>query len=80
MALKLYVIPASHPCVAVERALELKALEYRRVDLVPGAHKVIQRVLFGQPTVPGLELDGERIVGSRRIMRRLDALAADPAL
>jgi hypothetical protein len=30
--LKLYVVPASHPCAAVERALQLKGLAYDRAD------------------------------------------------
>jgi len=37
-------------------------------------------VVFGQRTVPGLMLDGEKIVGSRRILRRLEEIAPEPAL
>ena len=51
------------PCV--ERALQLKAIEYRRVDMPPVAHKAVQKALFGGGTVPGLVLDGEKILGSR---------------
>ncbi|MDP9386221.1 MAG: glutathione S-transferase N-terminal domain-containing protein, partial [Actinomycetota bacterium] len=76
----LYVVPASHPCATVERALELKGIGYRRVDLVPGLHKLAQRRRFGAATVPGLELGGERLIGSRRIVRRLDELVAEPEL
>src|SRR4051812_25466957 len=36
MDIKLYVIPGSHPCATVEAALDLKSLEYARVDLLPG--------------------------------------------
>ena len=64
MAATLYAVPASHPCACVERALQLKAIEYRRVDLPPVAHKAIQKALFGGSTVPGLVLDGEKILGS----------------
>ena len=32
---KLYVLPASHPCAAVEAALELKSLPFERVVLLP---------------------------------------------
>lgn len=78
---KLYALPASHPCAAVDRALELKGIAYDRVDLIPVAHAPFQRVVFGQRTVPGLRLsDGRRIVGSRAIMRALDDLQADPPL
>ena len=76
----LYAVPSSHPCFAVEAAMKAKGIEYRRVDLIPVLHMALQKVRFGQATVPGLELEGERIVGSRRIMKRLDGLVADPAL
>jgi glutathione S-transferase len=79
--LKLYVIPASHPCAAVERALRLKGLAYDRVDLPPVASAVHQRVMFGKRTVPGILLpDGERVVGSRAILRVLDGLEPEPPL
>ena len=32
---KLYVLPGSHPCAAVEAALKLKSIDYDRVDLLP---------------------------------------------
>ena len=32
---KLYVVPASHPCAAVEAALALKRVDYKRVELLP---------------------------------------------
>src|SRR3954470_22248918 len=72
VAATLYAVPASHPCAAVERALQLKGLPYRRVDVPPVAHKGVQRLLFGGGTVPGLVLDGRRILGSRAIVRALE--------
>ncbi len=36
--LVLHVLPPSHPCLTVKRALALKGLEYERVDLTPGPH------------------------------------------
>src|SRR3954465_4758440 len=48
----LYVVPASHPCAAVERALQCKSLAYRRVDLIPLWHVVHQRAVFGRRPVP----------------------------
>jgi glutathione S-transferase len=77
---KLYVLPGSHPCAAVEAALKLKAIDYDRVDLLPSTEQLIGPLRYGGTTVPGMRLDGERLVGSRRIMRRLDVLAPEPAL
>jgi glutathione S-transferase len=78
--LKLYVIPASHPSDAVRAALRLKGLDYRRVDLLPVVHRAVIRSRFPGVTVPALELDGERIIGSRAILRRLDELQPEPPL
>ena len=79
--LTLYVVPASHPCAAVEVALKRKGLAYRRVDLLPLMHVVHQRLAFGRRTVPGLKLPGgDRVVGSRAILRVLDGLEPEPPL
>jgi glutathione S-transferase len=78
--LTLYAIPASHPCDCVVAALELKGLAYKRIDMVPGLHRLQARLAYGARTAPGLKLDGERIAGSRRILRRLEELAPEPAL
>jgi len=80
MKARLYAVPASHPSACVEAALRVKGLDYRRVDLIPLLHKPRQRLRFGRPTVPGVVLDGERVVGSRAILRRLDELQAQPPL
>ena len=77
---KLYVLPGSHPCAAVEVALRLKSIDYDRVDLLPMSQMLIGPLRYGGATVPGLRLDGERLVGSRTIMRRLDALVPEPPL
>jgi glutathione S-transferase len=77
---KLYVLPASHPCVAVEAALKLKSIAFERVDLLPMTQLAIGPLRYGGNTVPGLRIDGERVVGSRTIMRRLDALVPEPPL
>jgi glutathione S-transferase len=77
----LFVVPGSHPCACVERALELKGIAYRRVELPPPLHAPIQRAIFGRRTVPGLRLaGGERVSGSRAILRRLEELAPEPRL
>lgn len=79
MTTKLYTNPGSHPCAVVEAALALKSIEYKRVDLL-WPSQVMIGLRYGGKTVPGMRLDGERIVGSRPIMRRLDSLVAEPAL
>jgi glutathione S-transferase len=77
---KLYVLPGSHPCAAVEAALELKSIDYKRVDLLPMSQLMVGPLRWGGRTVPGMRVDGERIVGSRAIMRRLDSIAPEPPL
>ena len=80
MATKLYVIPGSHPCACAEATLHLKGIEYERVDLLPVIHKAVIGRRFDGRTAPALELDGERIVGTRKIIRRLEELRPDPPL
>jgi len=80
MRAKLYAVPASHPCAAVEAALRIKGIDYERVDLLPVVHAAHQRVVFGRRTVPGLKLDGRKIVGTRAIMRALEAARPEPPL
>jgi glutathione S-transferase len=81
VAIDLYVVHGSHPCAAVERALELKGLAFRRIELPPPLHAPIQRVMFGARTVPAIKLDGgEKVSGSRAILKRLEEIAPEPAL
>ncbi|MFZ2113602.1 MAG: glutathione S-transferase N-terminal domain-containing protein [Solirubrobacteraceae bacterium] len=80
MSVKLYALPGSHPCAAVEVALRLKSIDYQRIDLLPLSQLAIGPLRYGGNTVPGLRIDGERLAGSRTIMRRLDALAPEPPL
>jgi glutathione S-transferase len=60
--------------------MELKGIPYKLVELPPPMHAPIQRLLFGERTVPGLRLNGEKLSGSRRILRRLEELRPDPPL
>ncbi|HEX5853327.1 MAG TPA: glutathione S-transferase N-terminal domain-containing protein [Solirubrobacteraceae bacterium] len=78
--LKLYALPGSHPCAAVEVAMQMKSIPYKRVDLLPMTQILAGPPLYGGTTVPGIRGDGERLVGSRAIMRRLDELVAEPPL
>jgi glutathione S-transferase len=81
MPAKLYVVHGSHPCAAVARAMDMKAVAYKVVELLPPMHAALQRARFGTRTVPGLVLEsGEKLSGSRTIMRRLEELAPQPPL
>jgi glutathione S-transferase len=81
VAIDLYVVHGSHPCAAVERALELKGLAFRRVELPPPLHAPVQRLRFGARTVPAIRLEsGEKVTGSQTILRRLEQLAPEPSL
>jgi glutathione S-transferase len=76
----LFALPGSHPCAAVEAAMQLKSMAYKRVDLLPSGEVLFGPLLYGGRTVPGMRVDGERLLGSRRIMRRLDELVPEPPL
>src|SRR6188472_1490216 len=81
MPAKLYVVHGSHPCAAVARAMDMKSVPHRVVEIIPPLHAPLQRLRFGRRTVPGLVLEsGEKLSGSRTIMRRLDELAPSPPL
>jgi glutathione S-transferase len=80
MRLHLYVVHGSHPYAAVEKAMAMKGLAYEVTGWPPPLHAPIQRALFGARTVPGLKIDGEKVSGSRAIMRRLEQLAPEPPL
>jgi glutathione S-transferase len=81
MTAVLYAIPASHPCAVAERALQLKQVPYRRVDLPPVFHRVAQRARFGRTSVPAIEFeDGERCAGSRTIVHALERRVPSPPL
>lgn len=80
----LYVLPGSHPCAAVEAAMKLKGIGFKRVNLLPLVQMIAGPILYGGVTVPGMRIAGpggsERLVGSRTIMRRLDEMAAEAPL
>jgi glutathione S-transferase len=77
---KMYALPASHPCAAVEKALQMKGIAFDRVDLLPLSQVLVGPLLWRGTTVPGVVIDGERLVGSRTIIHRLDELAPEPRL
>jgi glutathione S-transferase len=78
---KLYVVHSSHPSETVKKALELKAIPYELVEMLIPTQALITRLRFPNRTVPALRLDGgEKVQGSRAILRRLDELVPDPPL
>lgn len=81
MKATLYTIPGSHPAAAVRAMLELKGIEYRRVDLLPViARGVVKALRFPGVTIPALRLGDEKLTGSRAIARRLEQLGPEPPL
>jgi len=77
----LYVIHGSHPSITAERALQLKGQPYRIHEMAPALHVPEQWLRFRATTVPTLQLgNGEKIVGSRAIVHRLDELVPEPRL
>jgi len=81
VAVKLYVIPGSHPSKAAELMLEHKGIPFKRVDLVTAMHKPSLKLLgFSGTTVPAMKADGRKVQGSREISRALDEIKPEPAL
>ena len=61
--------------------LQHKGIQHDWVKLPPGAHPFRLRLAgFRGGTVPALRLDGQRVVGSRRISRLLDEVKPEPPL
>lgn len=81
VAAKLYVIPGSHPSRTAMRMLELKGIDFERVDLMPVISKAALRAVgFPGVTVPALKIDGRKVQGSREIARELDRVQPEPPL
>ena len=59
MAVKLYVIPGSHPSKAAELMLEHKGIPFKRVDLVTAMHRPALKLL-GFPRQDGSRHEGRR--------------------
>jgi glutathione S-transferase len=78
---RLYLVHGSHPCATVEKALELKGVPFKRVELPAASQPLVMRRLFGGRTVPGLRFaDGLKVQGSRAILRELERRVPDPPL
>jgi glutathione S-transferase len=78
---KLYVIPGSHPSRTAMRMLEIKGIDYKRVDLMPVISRGVLRVMrFPGVTVPALKIGDRKITGSREIAKELDRVQPEPPL
>jgi glutathione S-transferase len=61
-------------------ALDYKGVPHVRRAVAPGAHPAVARKLTGRQTLPVLELDGEAIGDSTRIIEALERQHPDPPL
>jgi glutathione S-transferase len=77
----LFGLASSHPTLAAELMLRHKRIDYRRIDLIPGVHRVALSAMgFPGLTVPAMRLDRTRLQGTRTIALALDALVPSPPL
>lgn len=61
-------------------ALDYKGVPHQRVTLLPGPHMPTMRKLTGQTKTPALNVDGEYIAGSARIIDELERRFPEPPL
>jgi glutathione S-transferase len=68
--------------MTVAAALELKGLEYERIDLPHTERLERMEEIYGEgnSTVPGVLIDDEPVHGSRAILARLEAIEPEPVL
>jgi glutathione S-transferase len=77
----LYWMAISHPSQAARKMLELKGIDYEKVDVLPLNQRVHLRLAgFRGGTVPALKLDGKKVQGSRQIARILNERWPEPPL
>ena len=77
--IRLYRFAYSTNVERVTLALEHKGIEYESVWVDPADRSEVVRV-SGQELVPVVEIDGEMVADSTRIVRRLEEIQPDPAL
>jgi glutathione S-transferase len=81
MPARLFLVHGSHPCATVEKALEIKGIDVRRVEIPAATQPLVMRPLFGGRTVPAIRFDdGAKLQGSRAIVRELERRVPEPAL
>jgi glutathione S-transferase len=77
---RLWHFRVSHYNEKVRWALDFKRWPHRRTSLVPGFHLLHARGISGQSQVPILELDGDVLFDSTRIIEELERRQPSPAL
>jgi glutathione S-transferase len=77
-----YAIPGSHAAHTGHLMLEQKGIPFRRVNLMPGFHRVYVRLRgFPGDRVPAVRFaDGRRAQGTRPLARALDEIRPEPRL
>ncbi len=81
MPARIYLLHGSHPSDTAVKAFEIKGLPLKRVELPISMQPVIMKPLFGGRTVPGVRFeDGEKVQGSRAILRALERRVPSPPL
>ena len=78
--LTLYQFPISHYCEKVRWALDYKGIEYRVINLLPGAHIKVIKPLCSKTEVPVLRHDENIVQGSSEIISYLDQTFPDKPL
>ncbi len=68
----LHQFPFSHFNEKARFGLSWKGVAHRRVSYLPGPHALFIQRLSGQRSTPVLEIDGERIAGSAKILDALE--------
>ncbi len=80
MNIVLHQFPYSHFNEKARWALDYKGLCHRRINYLPGPHIPAIRKLSGQTKTPVITIDGDVVVGSAKIIDRLEILSPKPAL
>src|SRR5262245_27170341 len=76
----LWQFKASHFNEKARWALDWKGIRHERRSLLPGPHMPVMLWLSGQKSVPVLQIDGETIPDSTRIIAELERRFPDPPL
>lgn len=81
MQARLYGFAISNPANTARMLLAYKGVETKWVELPPGIHPLILKLLgYRRGTVPALKLDGRRIEDSVELSQTLEALIPEPPL
>jgi glutathione S-transferase len=81
MPARMYLVHGSHPCATVAKAFEIKGLALKHTEIPASMQPLVMKPLFGDRTVPGVRFaDGEKVQGSRAILRALEQRVAAPPL